>query len=424
MGLLLYSLLLTLALTVSSPWWLWRMATSGRYRAGLGARLGHVPQALRDAAQGHDVIWIHAVSVGEVLAAEQLICRMQAELPGWAIAVSTTTASGQKVAKERLAGVPVFYMPLDFRFPLSRYLKALRPKLVLLMESELWPRMLSECAKAEIPVFVVNARVSDRSFPRYKALKVFWKPLLAKVTLFLAQGDESAGRLAEIGVPPGRIRVVGNLKFDAPPPARNAIVTALRANLPQAEFVVCGSTVEGEEEQILAAWMRLIASGHRSVLLIAPRHPQRFAIVSRMAGQGATQVSAWMKTPRRLEMGEVLILDTLGSLAAVYEIGTVAFIGGSLVKKGGHNPLEAARFGVPVVMGPSYENFREIVDEMRAMEGIYIVEDGNLMQSLHGAMSRGRVVGRRGQEFFLAQTGATARTVAAITEVLRGVRVL
>jgi 3-deoxy-D-manno-octulosonic-acid transferase len=419
MGMMLYSLLLTLALLVSSPWWIWRMMISGRYRAGLPGRLGRIPPHLASAVEGHDTIWLHAVSVGEVLAAERLIAELQLALPQYVIAVSTTTATSQKLAQERLPHCPVFYMPLDFAYTMRRYLGAIHPKLVVLMESELWPRMLTECARRHIPVVVVNARISDRSFPRYLRLRRFWKPLLAKVTLFLAQGDESAERLAKIGVSLSRIRVVGNLKYDAPAPANTEVAELLRRNFPvAAEIVVCGSTLETEEVEILEAWVRLVSTGHRGVLIIAPRHPNRFALVLRLAGKSAVRASIWLKNPRPLNLGEVMILDTLGHLAAVYQVATVAFLGGSLVRKGGHNPLEAARFGVPVVMGPSYENFREIVDAMRARDAIYIVEHGNLTLALHTAMARGRAVGKRGKEFFETQTGATSRTVIALTDLI------
>jgi 3-deoxy-D-manno-octulosonic-acid transferase len=427
MGMIFYSALLALTLAVSSPWWLWRMVASGRYRAGLRGRLGQVPPHLTRAVEGHDTIWLHAVSVGEVLAAERLIADLQSSLqsalPSLVIAVSTTTATGYQLANERLPRCPVFYMPLDFAYTMRRHLATIRPRLVVLMESELWPRMLTECERSRVPVVVVNARISDRSFPRYLRLRRFWQPFLAKVTLFLAQGDESAGRLASIGVPLNRIRVVGNLKYDAPPPTQPDILHLLRRHLPLAEVLVCGSTLESEEVEILEAWVRLISTGHRGVLILAPRHPQRFPAVLRLVGKSAVRASEWLKHPRPLQIGEVMVLDTLGHLAAVYQVATIAFLGGSLVPKGGHNPLEAARFGVPVVMGPSYENFREIVDAMRALDAIYIVEHGNLTLALHTAMGRGRAVGLRGQQFFQAQTGATARTVIALTDLLATVRI-
>ena len=419
MGMMLYSFLLTLTLIITSPWWLWRLASSGPYRGGLLGRLGQVPEDLARAVEGRDTLWLHAVSVGEVLAAARLIGELQAALPQYVIAISTTTATGHQLAAERLPGCPVFYMPLDFAFIMRRYLGILRPKLVVLMESELWPNMLTECKQAEVPVVVVNARISDRSFPRYLRLRRLWKPLLANVTLFLAQGDESAERLAQIGVPLNRIRVVGNLKYDTPPPAEGKITRLLRQHAPNpGELIVCGSTLEGEEAEILAAWARLISTGHRGILIIAPRHPDRFAAVLRLAGKSALRASEWLKAPKHLEIGEVMVLDTLGDLATVYQVATVAVLGGSLVRKGGHNPLEAARFGVPVIMGPSYENFREIVDALRARDAIYIVEHGNLTLALHTAMARGRAVGRRSQEFFNSQTGATERTLIALTDLL------
>jgi 3-deoxy-D-manno-octulosonic-acid transferase len=160
---MVYSAMLLAVLVVGAPYWLVRMATSGRYRAGLLGRLGRVPEGLREAVGGRDVVWVHAVSVGEVLAAAQLIRELKAALPGWVVAVSTTTATGQRLAKQRLADSPVFYLPLDFAFGVRRYLDALHPKMLVMMESELWPRLIAECAGRGIPMAVVNARISDRS---------------------------------------------------------------------------------------------------------------------------------------------------------------------------------------------------------------------------------------------------------------------
>ncbi len=415
---ILYSLLLALALALSAPWWLWRMLTSGRYREGLGGRLGLVPEGLRRAVAERETIWLHAVSVGEVLAAEQLIAELQLSLPGWVIAVSVTTAPALRLATERLPGSPVFLIPLDFAWSVRRYLRAIKPKLVVLMESELWPRLLVEMERFGVPVVVANARISDRSFPRYLRLRMLWRPLLAKVAFFLVQGEESAERLVKIGVAEGRVRVTGNLKYDAAVQLESALVGTLRRHLPETELIVCGSTLEGEETLILDAWAHLVSTGHRGVLMIAPRHPQRFDEVVRLAGKAAIRVSSWIKAPRPLGLGEVLILDSLGSLAAVYQIATVAVVGGSLVRRGGHNPLEAARFGVPVLMGPSYENFREIVDGMRAADAIQIVDPARLNLALHQAMSRGRAMGRRGKSFFEQQKGAVERSRMAILDLL------
>ena len=287
---MIYSCLLAVALLLSSPWWLYRIFTNGRYRIGLRARVGVIRPSLDRAVRDKQVIWLHAVSVGEVLAAERLVLDLEESLSGqnsaWVIAVSTTTAAGFKLAKRKLPGCPVFFIPLDFATTVRRYLKVLQPRMLILMESELWPRLLVECKRAKVPVVVVNARISDRSFPRYRLLKLLWKPLLAKVTFFFAQGEESGERLKRIGVDPVRIHVVGNLKYDAPIARQTPLVRALNANLPMADLIVCGSTLEGEEVEILAAWKRLMNTGHRGVLMLAPRHPERFTPVVRLAGPG------------------------------------------------------------------------------------------------------------------------------------------
>ncbi len=186
---MVYSSLLTARAGGGGAVLLMRMMTSGRYRAGLWDRLGFVPEGLRAAVAGRDVIWVHAVSVGEVIAATQLIRELKATLPGWVVAVSTTTESGQQLAKDRLVGSPVFYLPLDFKFGVRRYLRVLRPKMLVLMESELWPRLIAECAKAGVPMVVANARISDRSFPRYMRLRRLWRPFLRMTTVFLRRAE-------------------------------------------------------------------------------------------------------------------------------------------------------------------------------------------------------------------------------------------
>ena len=433
---IVYSLLLGLALMVSAPWWLWRMATSGRYRAGLAGRLGVLPNSLdetiarRGAASG--LIWLHAVSVGEVLAAQRLVAELQIALPAHLIVVSTTTQTGQQIAREKLGGVPVFYYPLDFAFAVRRYLRALRPTLFVTVESEFWPRMLVECERLKIPVAVVNARISDRSFPRYMRLRRLWKPLLAKVSLFLAQGEETASRLRELGMNSQCIQVTGNLKYELPALGENATATRLRTLADGKPLVVAGSTLAGEEDLLLRCWPELLRSSPRAILVLAPRHPQRFKEVriSEAFQQIEQYRGDWTRDVNLFDFGEeefpsdvlgdgsVILLDTLGDLNAVYAIATVAFVGGSLVPKGGHNPLEPARFGVPVLVGPSYENFREIVTQMRAHDAIQITKRESLAVDLTSLLADGKSMGERGRLSFESQTGATKRTIEALTALL------
>lgn len=419
-----YSALLLAALVLGAPYWLLRMATSGRYRAGLAGRLGWVPQQLRAAVAGGEVVWVHAVSVGEVMAATQLIRELGAVRPKWMIAVSTTTATGQRLAKQRLPELPVFYLPLDFAFVVRRYLKVLRPKMLVLMESELWPNLILECAKAGLPMAVVNARVSDRSLPRYLRLRRLWRPLLEKISLFLAQSEETAERLVRIGAPAERVRMTGNLKYDLRESRESELAMMLRKHLPAGvRVVICGSTLEGEERILLEAWPAVLAAAPDAVMVLAPRHPDRFAAVAGMVEGGGfalVRASEFRQRPVALTRGSVFLLDTIGDLAAVYSLGVVAFVGGSLVPAGGHNPLEPARFGVPVLMGSSFENFREIVGVLQAHNAIRIVSTANFTDALIAMLEseEARTMGARGREIFEAQSGATLRTVQRLMELL------
>lgn len=416
----LYSALLLLALVAGSPWWLWKMVSSGHYRTGLSGRLGWLPSGLdevrrqRESREG--LVWLHAVSVGEVLAAERLVAELATALPQWQIVVSTTTATGQQMAQNRL-GVPTFYLPLDFAFLVRRYLRALRPTLFVTVESELWPRMLVECERAGVPVAVVNARISDRSLPRYLRLRRWWKPLFDKVAIFCAQGQESADRLIAIGAGADRVRVTGNLKYDAPAGGDNPMVRQVARLLFKTRLIVAGSTLAGEESLLLAQWAALLERVPDAVLLIAPRHPQRFGEVHDLiesSGFPFVRCSQLSPATQTLAPGTILLLDTLGDLAPMYGLAGVAFIGGSLVRKGGHNPLEATRFGIPVLMGPSFENFREMVEPLVAQGDIRIVESSGICGALADAIQpHGRA-----RTPAAVQTGATARTVAALLQVI------
>lgn len=416
----IYSALLLLVLLASSPWWLWRMAASGRYRAGLSGRLGRVPDDLRQAIRRKDsqkLLWLHAVSVGEVLAAETLIHAWTAAMPDWKIVISTTTSTGQQIARERLR-LPTFYFPLDLAFAIRPYLRALRPTLFVTLESELWPRMLVECERAGIAVAVVNARISDRSLPRYQRLRALWRPLLNKVAVFCAQSQQSADRLIAIGVDAARVRVTGNLKYDTPLPQSNRMVERIRAMLNTAPLLVAGSTLEGEEVILLERWPELLRRVPNAILLIAPRHPQRFDQVFALihaSGMPCVRLSRLPASSQSLPPGTILLLDTLGDLAAMYKLASVALIGGSFVNKGGHNPLEATRFHIPVLMGSSYENFSEMVEPMLAQGVVQIVAPNNLAEALAAAFARPRApLGVR-----LPESTATANTLRALQKLVQ-----
>ena len=448
--LMLYSLMLAVALTVSAPWWLYRMATTGRYREGLAQRLGRMPAALLEAVRGRKVVWVHAVSVGEALAATRLVGELEAALgEGFRVVVSTTTRTGQAVARERFGAERVFYMPLDFAWAVRRYLRALRPAALVLMESELWPRMLYECSRAGVPVAVVNARVSDRTFARRKWAPAIWTGTLQGVTLWMAQTEEDARRLAAMGARTDAVRVGGNLKYDVRAPRQSRVAELIREVAWGRPVVVAGSTVDDErgvrgqweEEVVLRAWAGA-AREMGTLLVIAPRHPERFAVAEMRTSEFlSVKASSWASFPthddetvmngapnvlyRPVVAGrvEVVLLDTIGDLAAVYGVADVAFVGGSLVKRGGHNPLEPAQFGVPVVMGPSFENFRDIVGKMIDADAIRIVKDEMELESAFRELLTNResakARGERGRRVFEQEQGATGRAVEAVVEMVR-----
>jgi len=434
-----YSLLLALVLLVGAPYWLFRMATSGRYRAGLGARLGFIPAELRERIAAirverrggggqRPLMWIHAVSVGEVLAATRLIEEIKTgefhrERPGTVFAVSTTTEAGQRLARERLPDCAVLYFPLDFKLIVRRYLELLAPEMVVLVESELWPRLITECSAAKIPLAVVNARVSDRSFPRYMLLKSLWRPLLAQIAVFLAQSEETAERLRQIGAP--RIELTGNIKYDASLAKETPLVTSLRLRIQgDAALIVCGSTLEGEEAMILDAWPAILSACPKAVLVIAPRHPDRFdqvGLLLRERGFAALRGTTFSRARVPVHQGSIMLLDTIGDLAGLYRLAYVAFVGGSLIPAGGHNPLEPAQMGVPVLIGPSFENFREVVVAMQANDGITIVQREELGRTLIAFLrnrDKAQAMGQRGRAVSAAQSGATARTAGALLRLL------
>ncbi len=420
----LYSLLLFLALILSAPWWLLQMLRHGKYRTGWSERLGKVPDRLFHEVSP-DTIWIHAVSVGEVLASSRVAEELKAQLPGWRIVVSTTTDTGQKLARERFGVDNVFYFPLDLPFAVRAYLQALRPKLLVLAESEFWPNLLRWAKSSGTAVAVVNARVSDRSLPGYLRLHGLLARVMTNVDLFLAQSDEDARRLVRIGAPADRVHVSGNLKFEVKPPAEPAIVSLFGAALEREEIgplIVAGSTLEGEETMLLEMFRPVVSRYPGALLVLAPRHPERFGVVASLLA------SSGLRSQRRSQWdgakpiaGGVFLLDTIGELASLYQFADIAFIGGSLVPHGGHNVLEAAQFGAAILVGPHTENFRDIVEVFRKANALRVVTPESLtpsvLQLLESDDER-EGLGHNALEVVRSQRGATERTVSALLRLL------
>jgi 3-deoxy-D-manno-octulosonic-acid transferase len=422
-----YNLALLTALVAGAPWWLWRMATTQKYREGLGKRLGRVPERLRKL--GHKpVLWIHAVSVGEVLAVSRLVQEIGTAFPRYQLLISTTTKTGQALARERFGAERVFYCPLDLPWAVRAYLNTLRPRMLILAETEFWPNLLNGCFRREIPVTVVNARISDRSWPRYQMLQRFWRPMLRRLSRVLAQSELDAQRLIALGCRPERVSVSGNLKFDVRSAEKAEATVLLKSKGSGLRFVVAGSTLEGEEAMLLKMWPNLVTSDPNLGMVLAPRHPERFAIVAGLLENADVfwvRRSQWKGIPpgaiQPLRPGQIVLLDTIGELASLYSLAAVAFVGGSVVPAGGHNPLEPAQFGVPIVMGPNYANFRAITDDLRTHDALRIAtreELAGVFAELLNNPDKAQAMGQRAREVFEHQAGATARSIEALRELL------
>jgi len=424
MALIIYTFALLMVLVFGLPYWLLMMATNGKYREGLSERLGFVPGRLRE-GDSRKTIWVHAVSVGEVLAASRLVNELSACAPQYRVLLSTTTQTGQRLARERTGSNHTFYFPLDFPWIVRRYLRALDPVLLVLVETEFWPNLLTTCRRSSIPVAVVNGRISDRSLPRYLRLRAIWKKILSGVSIVMAQSEEDAKRLKAIGAPSGRVSFAGNLKFDVRSAEPAAITTMLREKLaPGTRVLVCGSTLDGEEEILLDGFQQLLKIFPDCVMILAPRHPERFARVAGLLKNRKERFvrrSNWMKRPAKIKPGTVILLDSIGELASVYALASVAFVGGSLVPGGGHNPLEPAQFAVPVVMGSHYANFRAIIDTLLQAEGLKLATKETLVPMIENLLTdvdAANALGVRALEVFHHQSGATGRAVTALLGLL------
>jgi 3-deoxy-D-manno-octulosonic-acid transferase len=422
----LYSVTLGLLLALSLPWWLVQMLRLGKYRAGLRERLGIVPSRIK-VENSLPVCWVHAVSVGEALAIAPLVAALREA--GYRVVVSTTTNTGQRLARDKFGAENVFYFPLDFALCIRPYLRALRPQIVILAETEFWPNFLRLARSSGARLAVVNARISDRSYPRYLRWRNLLTTVLAPVELFLAQSESDAERLRAVGAAPGRVEVAGNLKFDVAPPVETAAVTQLGEQLRAsgAPILVAGSTVEDEEEFVLHAFRIVLVEYPEASLVLAPRHKERFDEVAKLLAQRR------FRFVRRSDpaaagqdlRGAVLLLDTLGELAAIYRYSNIAFVGGSLVPRGGHNILEPAFFARAILTGPHTENFRDILSCFERHEAVVRCTTKNLGITFLLLLREGaqrEALGERARQVLAAERGATARSLQRILQLAHGGR--
>jgi 3-deoxy-D-manno-octulosonic-acid transferase len=369
----LYSVATVLALVVLSPYLLYQAIRHNKYIGSLGQRLGYLPVSFNLDAE--ESIWIHAVSVGEVLAVRPIVSGLRARYPGLRVFLSTTTLSGQSVARRNVADADaVFYLPFDWTFTIRRTLDVVKPKLFVMVETEIWPNLLRECRRRGIRTALVNGRISTRSFPRYRLVRPFIRRVFSDIDRLCVQTEETARRLRQLRADPARITVTGSLKFDSLDPSsspgrgRERVLRFFR--VPAGRLVlVAGSTSKGEEEAVIRAFnrVRTTAAGGNALLILAARHPERFGEVQRLCQREGLSTVRRSDLPIDAEPRvDAVILDTIGELAQLYQIATAVFVGGSLVPLGGHNILEPAVHGKPIVFGPHMENFAEIASAFLA----------------------------------------------------------
>ncbi len=419
MSLWVYRVLAAVVLPVVIPVLKIRQLFTGKSRPRLRDRMGfNLPELPQDG------VWIQAVSVGEVELARRLITELRRESPELPLFVTATTATGLDLARRSFGKeVPVFPCPLDLAGPVRRVLKAARPRLLVLVETELWPEMLHQSGRRGIPVAVVNARLSEGSFAGYLRVASSLRSLLAPLALVLARTEADGERFAGLGVPADRISVSGNVKYDLEPDERPLEwAEAVRAAAGSRPIVVAGSTMEGEEAQVLDAVAKLGADGAAPFLILAPRHPERFDAVARLLGERG-MVYSRRSSGQAIQSGaDVFLLDTIGELSRAYRLAQVAFIGGSLAPTGGHNPLEAAAWGVPVLSGPHVHNFREVYDEMTVAGGARLVADVVELRVAAAVWldddKFARAAGAAGREVVETNRGATGRTVTALLDLI------
>jgi 3-deoxy-D-manno-octulosonic-acid transferase len=358
----LYTFLYALGLCAYAPRTLWALVRGGRYADGLAQRLGQVPPELREMKPG--AVWIHAVSVGEVHAARGLMCHLREMLPGAPMLLSTTTSTGQSLAARSGADAH-FYCPLDLPGAVGSFLDALQPQALLLVETEIWPNMVRACMEREVSVAVVNGRLSATSLSRYRWLGQWWRNVMNQVSVICARTPREAARFRALGIPSERVFTTGNLKADAavlasPVETRQALADVLNLGA-EDELLVAGCTMPEEEDLVLQAFSKAREVRPDIRLLLAPRHPERFDQVA------AKVTAAGWRCRRRSGDGpdgaEVLLLDTIGELPVAYGLGIASFVGGSMVPTGGHNLLEPAVYGQPVLFGPHMENFAALAEE-------------------------------------------------------------
>lgn len=415
----LYNTAFFVVALISLPSFVGRLRQADSARRLWRERLGVLDNSVRERLIGKKILWVHAVSVGEVMAVENFVKKMLEMFPGYHLVLTTVTPTGQKIAS-RLAGdrLTALYFPFDFSFSVRSFLQALQPECVVLAETEIWPNLLTEAARQRVPVGIVNARLSPRSASRYGRFRGLFRPLFASLSFVLAQTQEDADRFRQLGTSEDRVFVSGNMKYDNV--SLDVDAAAIGPGLRQRfgiggaeRIVVAGSTHPGEEEILAATLQELRETGMPVRMVIAPRHIERVPALLRKLRQGGLKTAAMSGAP--VPGWDILLVDQLGVLKELYAMADLVFMGGSLIPKGGQNPIEPAAFRRAVVHGPHVFNFQKVYQVLDREGGAIAVQDAKgfvfVVSRLLAHPSELEILGRNAYEAVGSLRGATNRTV-------------
>ena len=394
-------------------WWLGRKAPD--LRRNLGQRLGLVPR------YSGPVIWVHTASVGEVIAAGPMVRRLLSRELEARVLVTVMTDTGLAQARKMFGqAVDYAYVPLDTPGSVRRFLTRVKPRIAVILETEIWPNIIDQCQRRSVPLFLVNARLSERSARGYERVRGLARPIMQKITWIAAQAEKDAERFRRIGVAPQSVEVTGSVKFDVDITDQvRAAASDCRQALGDRPIWVAGSTHSGEGEQLLEAHRVVLQRDPNALLVIVPRHPDRFDSVAEMAGEAGFVVAR-----RSLEQSpvgaQVYLGDTMGELMMLYGAGDIAFVGGSLIERGGHNPLEPAAWGIPVLSGPHVFNFETVYEHLRAGDGVFMVQNsdelGRTVSRLMADRHECKASGERALAVVNRNRGALDKVVEGIVE--------
>lgn len=411
---IIYNIFLLIATVLFSPMILFKLITVPKYRGGMTQKLGRLRKGVLKVIKGSRPIWIHAVSVGEVMAAHPLIRELKKKYPHRKLILSTVTVTGNYTARRRVPEADaVFYFPFDFPCIVRRVIQGINPQIVLVAETELWPNFFRELKRAGIPSAVINGRISPSSHRNYRKFNTFFSQVFANVTLFCMQSEADAIRIKDLGADPDKVMVTGNLKFDQKLPVNTSAPVSIASGK---KVITAGSTHRGEEAALLDVFKQLRQKYPELLLIIAPRHPERFDEVEGLISKAGYDCQR--RTKLHGPVKDVLLLDTIGELRSFYSLCDIAFIGGSLVKVGGHNLLEPAAMKKPVIFSRYMFNFKEISEALLSAGGGVMVKDKTELyiqiDKLLSDKELSRSMGEKAFSVIEMNSGAARKTIDAV----------